>query len=217
MTTFRWLLLIGGVLLIALVPTLGYALSEWMMPARFTERTPRALPPTASIRPREAAIRIPSPSINSVESTPSREERVQHNTSPEKPDSFLTPEGKARRAEAEETFARTLIEDTKRELRDSSWAARTEADIHGALAELSHNLNNTALTVRSVQCGSIRCSLEADVSERSAVSAFVNKMTNLASLPRTHIRRSNAEGGKSVMRVVFARPGYLPTGVAEDS
>jgi hypothetical protein len=91
----------------------------------------------------------------------------------------------------------------RQERRDSVWALQTESGVRGALAAL----RDKKVALESVQCASVRCTLEGTVGQGGTLHDVVSALYKVG-LSRGRFKRVRGDDGTTTFSAVFARHGY---------
>jgi hypothetical protein len=179
---------IGAVLLVAVAGAVGY---RSVASGSRAEATPPLAEPAEVVfvsreapRARETAAPVTGPAAPSVASPPA--------TSLPQP----VPAG----------MDQPFIE-ARQEARDSIWALQTESGVRDGLAALREK----KVALQSVQCASIRCTLEGTI-DRGGDFQDVVRALNKAGLKQGRFKRTRDGEGRTTFSAVFARQGYALDG-----
>jgi hypothetical protein len=93
--------------------------------------------------------------------------------------------------------------EARQERRDSVWALQAESGVRDALAAL----RDKKVALESVQCASVRCTLEGKVGLGGTLQDVVNAVYKVG-LKRGRFKRVRGDDGTTTFSAVFARDGY---------
>jgi hypothetical protein len=93
--------------------------------------------------------------------------------------------------------------EARQERRDSVWALQMESGVRDALAAV----RDKKVTLQSVQCASIRCTLDGTIGWGGTLQDVVSAL-NKAGLKQGRFKRATDGEGTTTFSAVFARKGY---------
>lgn len=93
--------------------------------------------------------------------------------------------------------------EARRERRDSIWALQMESSVRDALVALG----DEKVTLQSVQCASIRCTVEGSIGEGGKLQDVVSAASKIG-LTRARFKRVKGDDGATTFSAVLARKGY---------
>jgi hypothetical protein len=93
--------------------------------------------------------------------------------------------------------------DARQERRDPVWARQMEWTVREALDPL----RDRQLVLRSVQCASIRCTIEGTMGAQGRFEEVVKALSG-GGLKRGRVKRVRGDDGTTTFTAVFAREGY---------
>jgi hypothetical protein len=91
----------------------------------------------------------------------------------------------------------------RREQRDSVWALQMESGVRDALAAL----RDKKVTLESVQCASIRCTLEGTIGQGGTLQDVVSAVYTVG-LTKGRFKRTRDGEGTTTFSAVFARKDH---------
>jgi hypothetical protein len=97
--------------------------------------------------------------------------------------------------------------DARSERRDSVWALQMESSVRDALGAL----RDKKVTLESVQCASIRCTLEGSVGRGGSLQDIVSAVSKVG-LTQGRFKQTRDGNGTTVFSAVIARKGYSVDG-----
>ncbi|HEY3494938.1 MAG TPA: hypothetical protein VGK73_09640, partial [Polyangiaceae bacterium] len=119
-----------------------------------------------------------------------------------------TSPSRAEVPEQRQTFG-ALQQEVQAEVRDSQWAREVDARLRADLqADVQAGRFRGAVAINRVDCGNIRCAVQAEASNRADSSALGSALTRALGLERGRIFHRPIEGGGEHVEVVAARAGY---------
>jgi hypothetical protein len=101
--------------------------------------------------------------------------------------------------------------ETRRERRDPMWARQTESSVREAMGALREK----KVALQSVQCASIRCTLDGTIGPGGNLQDVVSALSKVG-LTRGRFKRVRGADGTTTISAVLARQGYKLDGSPKD-